>query len=145
MLEWRQSFKMLIGHQIKYFFSVFRKAEVEFSGKVDRLAIISILFHPLMDSQLIVGVRSSLEKILYSTFERLWGLHLTMVTRGCLGPVIHYCHLQVSSLVFDEHSRVHRIKIWGSPHLFALFTNWICLIFPYISLAHSICIRISKE
>jgi hypothetical protein len=71
MLEWRHSFKVLIGHQIKYFFSVFRKAEVEFSGKVDRLAIISVLFHPLMDTQLVIGVSSSLEKILYSTSERL--------------------------------------------------------------------------
>ena len=79
VLEWGHSFKVLIGHQVKYFLSVFRKIQVKFPCKVDWLAIITIFFHSLMHTQLVVSVSASLEEILYTAFEGLCGLHLTVV------------------------------------------------------------------
>jgi hypothetical protein len=70
---------VLIGHQIKYFLSIFRKAEVEFPSKVDRMPILTVLFHPLVNTQLVVGVSAPLEKILYPASKRLLALHFTVV------------------------------------------------------------------
>ena len=79
VLEWGHSFQMLISHQVKYFLSVFRKTEVKFPCKVNWLAIITVFFHSLMHTQLVISVSASLEEILYTAFEGLCGLHLTVV------------------------------------------------------------------